>query len=155
MSKIKDDDLYSYATVSFESHGFIIQAHEDYMYKIKVDPIGPHRSTIGLELQIGTDGKGYSMNILVGAENIDVLIRDHRAPNRFNSYIMVYRSGKSEAEVFEMIRPQLRDVMLQHAVAYQLLTDNTNEMAYVLGLGPLDGGNYLCTTAPGNLKTSF
>lgn len=144
--EIKNGDLYSYATVNVELHGYLIRAHEDYMYEVEVHPATDwlHEQ---IELQIGSDGDGYSLNLKIKPEEIEQLIFDPRSKVISRSYILVYRSGKSKEAVAEMIKPQLAEVMEQRLEAFKLLVFNAQEMLDVLK-SETPAEDYLCSTSP-------
>ena len=144
--EIKNGDLYSYATVDVESHGYLIRAHEDYMYEVEVHPATDWLHA-EIELQIGSDGNGYSLNLKIKPEEIGMLIFDPRSRGVSRSYIFVYRSGKTKEEVAELIRPQFTEVMEQRLDAFKILVFNAQEMLDVLkSEKPVD--DYLCSTSP-------
>jgi len=146
---MKDGDLYSYANVYVESHGFLIRTNEDFMYEVLVDPI------LGLELQIGTGDGGYSLNFHVKPEDIDKLIYDQRGKDKYHAYMLVYRSGKSREEVLKLIQPQLREVLEKRLAAFEELVFNAQEMLIVVDeRSTRFTGDYLCSTVPGNEPTA-
>lgn len=140
MTKIKDGDLYSYATMHLEAYGFLIRTNEDFMYKVTLDDI------LGVELQIGSDGNGYSLNIRVQPENIGKVISDPRGQSH-SSYILVYRSGKSREEILELIRPGIVELLEQRFKVYQELTANVSEMLDFARADKFDT-DYLCSSHP-------
>lgn len=147
-TEIKDGDLYSYANVYVESHGFLIRTNEDFMYEVRVDPI------LGVELLIGTCESG-TLNFHVQPSDIDKLIYDRRLDHVLRSHIMVYRSGKSKEEVLKMIQPQLREVLEQRRKAFEELVFNVEEMLIVVDENSTRfTGDFLCSTVPGNKQTA-
>ena len=138
--EIKDGDLYSYATIYVETHGFIIRTNHDFMHEVQLS------DWLGVELT-GTHSSS-TPNVSVPIGDVNKMVWDDRGRNpRTNAFIMVYRSGKTEFEVLEMIRPQLREHLQKLTAMYELLTANASEMAEVLVV-PRTEADYLCSTSP-------
>lgn len=122
-NKIKNGDLYCYATIDVSSHGFMIRTGEEFMHKIEICPL------IGVELQ-GTSGR-TTLNVSVNPESIDKMVWDERLKDG-NSFIMVYRAGKTVKEVLLMIHPQLKTHLTKRKAVYETLIKNVDEMLAVL-----------------------
>ena len=140
MSEIKDGDLYSYATIYVESHGFTVNTNHEFMYPVELS------DWLGVELKVNPPG--HHNNVSVRADQINTMTWDDRNRNGSSGYVMVYRSGKSEAEVLEMLRPQLQEHLLRRKAAYELLVTNADEMIELLN-EPMAERDYLCSAAPG------
>lgn len=134
-TEIKDGDLYSYATIHVESHGFMVRANHEFMYEIELS------DWLGVELKVNP--AGHHHNVSVRPDQINKMTWDDRNRNGSSGYVLVYRSGKSEAEVLEMLRPQLQEHLITRKKAYATLVLNADEMLAALDV-PMPSGDYLC-----------
>ena len=114
---MKNGDFYSYATVSVQSHGFMIQAGHDHHFRIEVNTIF-NRPFVELKNTRG---------IAVIPEQINKLIWDTRL-QQDGCYLMVYKSGKTCEEVLEMINPQLVQIITNRKKDYETLASNSQKM---------------------------
>ena len=137
MPEIKDGDLYSYATISVESHGFMVRTNHEFMYPVETS------DWLGVELKVNPPG--HHNNVSVRPDQLNQIVWDDRNRNGSSGYVFVYRSGKSEAEVLEMIRPQLQEYLKRRKEAYRTLVLNADEMISQLD-EQMPSGDYICAT---------
>lgn len=123
---IRPGEMVSYATVMIQSHGFMVHANEKFSYPAIVST-----GVITLE--------GTPSELSIPETEFEKLIIDTRAVLRSGgNFVMVYRAGKTEAEVHDMLRPQIREWLKRHIKAYQTLADNANEMVESLDKGLIE-----------------
>jgi len=114
---MKQGDLYSYATISLQSHGFSIRTNRDFRYEL-----------------VGNYMDGYVLNgtvdnkVRVKPDESEVLRLDDRFPNDRSNYIMVYPADQSEEHITNTILRQLEVVIKQHVEVYQTLYENAKSM---------------------------
>lgn len=125
--EIKDGDLFCYATISVQTHGFMVRANETFPRPVELSPM------FGVEL-MQTAGRN-SVNVSVHPDEVNKLVRDDRSKDG-SSFVMVYRAGKTAEEVHAMIQPQLKDHMLRLKKIYEVLVKNADEMISILEAGP-------------------
>lgn len=116
----KDGDLYCYAVVKINTHGFRVDPFEDHSSPVEFIPSSHPKLKDQIELL-------HTNNVAINVEDIDKLIPDARA-NDVGTMIMVYRAGKTADQVLEMVKPQLRARIVQFQKMYQQLVDNCGEM---------------------------
>ena len=114
---MKQGDLYSYANVSLQSHGFSIRTNRDFRYGL----VGNYMD--GFVLDGTVDNK-----VKVKPDESEVLRLDDRFPNDRSNYIMVYPADQSEEHITNTILRQLEVVLKQHVEVYQTLFENAKSM---------------------------
>ena len=127
---LKNSDLYSYATIQIQSHGFMVRTNEEFMYEIDIDSI------CGMTLRVHA-GPMNPKNPMIKPEDVDRMIWDERSKGG-NSFIMVYRSGKTKEEVLKLLHPQLKDHLAKRKAMYELLAKNAQSMLDVLDSNIID-----------------
>jgi len=114
---MKQGDLYSYATISLQSHGFSIRTNRDFRYEL----VGNYMD--GFVLDGTVDNKVH-----VKPDESEVLRIDDRFPKDRSNYIMVYPADQSEEHITNTILRQLEVVLKQHVEVYQTLYENAKSM---------------------------
>jgi hypothetical protein len=127
---MKPGDLYSYANISLQSHGYSIRTNRDFSYEL----IGNYME--GFVLDGTVDNK-----VKVKPDESEVLRLDDRFPNDRSNYIMVYPAGMPEEHITNTILRQLEAVLKQHVEVYQTLYENAKAMLAECSKGKTD---HLC-----------
>ena len=117
---MQNHDMYSYAIITIDTHGFDIKAHTKYSFRA--------REKLGMEnyFELNLFGPDDPQNPWFCMDEVDKVVRDRR---NIHTYLMFYKSGKSEQDVLELIYPQVLTLLRQYVVLYRVLADNAHEMA--------------------------
>jgi len=130
---VQDDDKLSYASISIQSHGFDIRMNAHAFFPAEV-------SSMGIELK-HTGGERHQP-IMIDLNEMEMMVFDNRDDVRQNSFVIVFKYGKTEEEILNLIHPQLKMWMGRFKKMYEMLLKNTDEMLAVLENGPVK--QHLC-----------
>ena len=134
--EIKEGDLYSYATLNVQSHGYTVKTNEEFYYEVELNNFPDVHMTLRVHA-----GNYNPDNISIKPENIDRLIWDPRSYDGC-SLVMVYRSGKTKEQVMNMIKPQLLNHMDIRYKGYLTLVNNAGLMREMIDRDFVD--HFIC-----------
>lgn len=125
--QVQNGDKLSYATITIGSHGFDIRMNPLAHFEAEL-------SSVGVELlRINAQNN----NIIIAPDEMEKMIFDPRAKGgSLQSFVVVFRSGKTEEEILNLIHPQLKMWVARYKAMYENLLANASEMLEVLEKGP-------------------